>query len=359
MDPVDKKPHIAIAMSYHNNLYDTVRALSTRMQVTFLSPRPISHHIYLLNDLSIQSGIEGISDLLRHIPKSTNYVLIKHLHRPRNFTPFLVALLRRARVIIMIQRAPALSPALTAITMRILSFIFLFTRTQVFAVTKEGWEMTRLYFPQSQYIPACIDTKRFNARERQSKDTSKTLRLLCIAKYQPRKNIAYLLKALRTLTQTYPDLTFQLEVIGGVVDPAEYERTKQLVETLGLTSLVTLRKMIPAVAMPEHIAKADLFILPASREQLGYAALEAMASGLPVLISSDTGAASYVEHEKSGYIFEPRSVNEIVSAITSFITPSNTINWAKIRTFGKRSLSIVEAEHSPDHFIQRFQTLLR
>lgn len=354
-----KKPRIAIAMSYHNNLYDTVQALTSRMHVTFLSPRPISHHIYLLNDISITSGIEGFFSLLKHMPRDTNIVLLKHLHRPRNFTPFIVALLRRAKVIIMVQRVPDSPLLIRAVVLTALSFFLRLTRTRVFSVTKEGRDALAPYFSQIEYIPACIDTTRFPVAKHTHTANEHTLRILCIAKYQPRKNLSYLLKAFKGLTQQYTTPSLHLTIVGGVVDPAEFKKTQQHVSQLELDKSVTLQKMVPAADMPNIIAKSNLFILPASHEQLGYAVLEAMAAGLPVLVSSDTGAASYVEHGKNGYLFAPKSVDEIERTISAFIINSTSIDWDKVASFGQQSRTIAQSKHSPKGFIQQFETLLR
>lgn len=49
-------------------------------------------------------------------------------------------------------------------------------------------------------------------------------------------------------------------------------------------------------------AMSDLLVLPSRREAFGMVVLEAMASGLPVVCSSATGAASLVTHGKNGFV---------------------------------------------------------
>ncbi|MEX1112059.1 MAG: glycosyltransferase family 4 protein [Candidatus Andersenbacteria bacterium] len=352
----EKKPKIIIAMSYHNNLFDSIRALMTYAQVRVVSPRPIAHQIYLLGGIDIISGIEGFRGLLRHVSPTTDYVLIKHLHRPRNITPYLVGLIRGARIIIMVQRTPTLPRLLHAAIMRLFATFLRVTRARVFSVTEEGWKSIGHYFPEAQYIPACIDASRFTASQKSG--SSQTLRLICIAKYQQRKNLFYLINAFNALVQHYPGLTFHLTIVGGVVEQAEYDHTKTLVESFKLEKQITLTRNVAAREIPQYLTRADVFILPASQEQLGYSVLEAMASGLPVLVSSDTGATSYVEHNRNGYVFAPRSEEEIVNAVASLISSPTTIDWDRIRSLGKHSLTLVRKNHSPDVFLSRFKSLL-
>jgi len=50
------------------------------------------------------------------------------------------------------------------------------------------------------------------------------------------------------------------------------------------------------------LARADLFLLPSSTESFGLVALEAMASGVPVIASDVGGIPEVVEHGQTGYL---------------------------------------------------------
>ena len=63
-------------------------------------------------------------------------------------------------------------------------------------------------------------------------------------------------------------------------------------------------------------AAADLFVLPSIYEPFGNANLEAMASGLPIVTSRNTGAAEIIEPKKEGMIVEdPANPKAIAEAI--------------------------------------------
>ena len=58
----------------------------------------------------------------------------------------------------------------------------------------------------------------------------------------------------------------------------------------------------------QHLAQADLFLLPSDMESFGLAALEAMACEVPVVASNVGGIPEVVEHGVDGYLHEPRDV---------------------------------------------------
>ena len=58
----------------------------------------------------------------------------------------------------------------------------------------------------------------------------------------------------------------------------------------------------------QHLAQADLFLLPSDMESFGLAALEAMACEVPVVASNVGGVPEVIEHRVDGYLHEPRDV---------------------------------------------------
>ncbi|MGP4060975.1 glycosyltransferase family 4 protein [Halobacillus sp. H74] len=64
---------------------------------------------------------------------------------------------------------------------------------------------------------------------------------------------------------------------------------------------------------------ADIFVFPSRREGLGMAALEAMATGLPLITSNVHGIVDYSINNKSGYSFSPADVNGFASGIKKLV----------------------------------------
>lgn len=70
----------------------------------------------------------------------------------------------------------------------------------------------------------------------------------------------------------------------------------------GLDGVVQLVGAQPRHVIRDHLAGAAVFLAPAHRESFGIAALEARASGVPVIASARSGVASFVAHERDGLL---------------------------------------------------------
>jgi glycosyltransferase involved in cell wall biosynthesis len=72
--------------------------------------------------------------------------------------------------------------------------------------------------------------------------------------------------------------------------------------------------------LPGFYAEAGAFVHPALEEPWGLVINEAMASGLPVLSSRNVGAAEELVVEgKTGYLFDPSSVEEMARALAKIV----------------------------------------
>jgi N-acetyl-alpha-D-glucosaminyl L-malate synthase BshA len=85
-------------------------------------------------------------------------------------------------------------------------------------------------------------------------------------------------------------------------------------------------KLLGKVISPEELLLlADLFLLPSETESFGLAALEAMASHVPV-ISSNTGGIPEVNlHGISGYLSEVGDVDDMASNAIKILSDDNTL----------------------------------
>lgn len=87
----------------------------------------------------------------------------------------------------------------------------------------------------------------------------------------------------------------------------------ETVENLGLLEHV----IFPGVfdSLEEVLLAADLFVLPSYREGLSLALLEAMAHGLPVVVTDIPGNRVVVQDEQTGLVVPPKSPQQLAKAI--------------------------------------------
>ncbi len=103
-------------------------------------------------------------------------------------------------------------------------------------------------------------------------------------------------------------------------------------------------------SVDELLSCADLFLLPSESESFGLAALEAMASGAPVVASRVGGLPEVVEHGVSGYLFPPGSVEEMAEAGLRILDDPE--ERARLSRAGRR---IAEERFSSDRVVSRYE----
>ena len=70
----------------------------------------------------------------------------------------------------------------------------------------------------------------------------------------------------------------------------------------------------------KYFAAGDVFLLPTLYEAFGLTVLEAMASGLPVLVSEKAGAAELIQDGYNGLILkDPTDVSEIAAKLEGLL----------------------------------------
>ncbi len=68
---------------------------------------------------------------------------------------------------------------------------------------------------------------------------------------------------------------------------------------------------VPKIALKELYSASSVFVLPSLADSYSLATLEAMACGLPVIVSENTGAADAVEHGKEGFVVPIRNAGAV------------------------------------------------
>ncbi len=111
------------------------------------------------------------------------------------------------------------------------------------------------------------------------------LRLVSIARIAPEKNTLYALEVLKEVKAAC-EVTFDL--YGPVYDEPYWQKCRSLIDTLG--EHLTVRKMesVESERVRAVLQQYHILFLPTKGENFGHIILEAMAAGLPVLISDQT-----------------------------------------------------------------------
>jgi len=129
-----------------------------------------------------------------------------------------------------------------------------------------------------------------------------------------RKGLPALLAALRLLPAAHA-------LVLGSDRPARARRQRELAGELGVGDRVHFAGVRPD---PERLlAAADCLVFPSRFDAFGNAVLEAMASGLPVVVSRQAGSAELVIPGKTGAVVDaPQDAAALAAAIRPFLDPA-------------------------------------
>jgi len=160
----------------------------------------------------------------------------------------------------------------------------------------------------TRVVPNGIDLERFTraSRQRSGKDAGARTIVICVASLSDRKGHEVLLEAVSQLPET------ELLLVGDGPRRAELER---LAGELGIGERVRFLGVRNDV--PEILANGDIYVQPSHWEGFGIAALEAMASGLPVVASNVAGLREVVG--EAGLLFEAGSATNLRECLARLI----------------------------------------
>lgn len=180
------------------------------------------------------------------------------------------------------------------------------------------------YRLQTQTIPNWYDSLRFTRTTLPQKVSARQLLnisensfvLVTVGNCSPIKNHPALIEALAKLEQT----NIVYLHIGIEKDNSE----RILAERLGIKNLIRFEGMQSDISL--YLQAADLFIMPSTYEGFGIAALEAIATGLPTLLTKVSGLSDLANSFDGLYYCEPtaQSIFEALKTIASI--PIHNLN---------------------------------
>ncbi len=181
-----------------------------------------------------------------------------------------------------------------------------------------------------EIIPPGVNIDRFRPiateEARQRTGLEKNCRvLLFVGRIEKLKAVDTIIEALHRLYRTHPELLQGVccAIIGGNPqdnDDVEMHRLQMLVEKFGLTDTIQFLGAKDQTLLPEYYAAATAVIMPSDYESFGMVALEAMASGTPVIASEVGGLQFLIENGKTGYLIPTREPQALADRIGYLLT---------------------------------------
>jgi len=135
--------------------------------------------------------------------------------------------------------------------------------------------------------------------------------LMHISNFRPVKRLPDVVEVFAGIHREVPS---RLVLVG---DGPERPRAMEKAEELGVSDQVLFLGKHQSV--DELLSCADLFLLPSKNESFGLAALEALASGTPVIASDMGGLPEVVVHGETGFLFPMGAVEDMAEAGISLL----------------------------------------
>lgn len=174
-------------------------------------------------------------------------------------------------------------------------------------------------------VPNFIDLSKFNhtftdcQREMMAKEDERII--THISNLRPVKRITDIIEIFDRIQKEIPA---KLLIVG---DGPEKKRAEELCVSKGIEDKVIF--FGNSSEINKILCFSDLFLLPSEKESFGLAALEAMASGVPVISSNTGGLPEVNEHGVSGYLSDVGNVDDMAMRALSILKSDETLNKFK------------------------------
>jgi L-malate glycosyltransferase len=156
--------------------------------------------------------------------------------------------------------------------------------------------------------------------------------LMHISNFRPVKRVGDVVKVFARVAER---VDARLILVG---DGPDAGRAQQLADDLGVADRVTFTGVLDGVA--DLLRAADLLLLPSQTESFGLVALEAMASGVPVIASDVGGLPEVVEHGVSGFLAPMGDVDKMAEYAIQILSDCDV----------HRAFSAAARKRAVDHF---------
>ncbi len=160
----------------------------------------------------------------------------------------------------------------------------------------------------------------------------------------PKKNVSFVLRSYADYCINVGETSWHLIICG---DGELHDQITDEITHLGLDAQVHLPGFLQQEQLLPYFSHAQCFILASTQEQWGLVVNEAMAAGLPVLVSNRCGCFEDLVMEGiNGFGFDPNNQAQLMNLMLKM--SSGTFD---LQSMGQASLQHIQ-KYSPDYFAQ-------
>jgi glycosyltransferase involved in cell wall biosynthesis len=201
-------------------------------------------------------------------------------------------------------------------------------------------------------IPNGVNVNKYNKarvrKEEASKEESGGPVLLYVGRVDWNKGLERVIEALPALVKSFGQIKF---LIVGPDWSGHEEKLWALASELGVSESVVMTGEVSEEEKLSYYSVADVFVLPAIYEGLSLSLLEAMASGLPIIITKSGSGGILVDHVHA-LLMKERSPYEI-SSLVGMILADSTL----AERIGQNAFDLVSEKFSWGRVVDKIEAL--
>ncbi|MFQ5964070.1 MAG: glycosyltransferase [Candidatus Scalinduaceae bacterium] len=168
--------------------------------------------------------------------------------------------------------------------------------------------------------------------------------ILFLSRIHQKKGLDILSKAYGKLARQRKDVHL---LIVGFGEEGYEKKVRRWFEEEGVLEQVTFTGMLKGKEKLEAFAGSDIFVLPSYSENFGMAVIEAMASGLPVIISNQVGIHNEIAEAKAGRVIET-DAEQLAEAMANLLD-----NPVTCKEMGENGLKLVKEQFNLDEIAEQ------
>jgi glycosyltransferase involved in cell wall biosynthesis len=213
-------------------------------------------------------------------------------------------------------------------------------------------------------IPQGVNLERFAPAEAATKaalrsklDLPERPLALYVGVFDGRKNVEWLVKTWAKFRAQFPE--WCLLLVGpksrDLQDSGLKDALRTFIQEQGLADEILFRDFTPQVE--DFYRVADLFVLPSHNEGMPNVVLEAMASGVPCVVTRISGTTDLIAHGVTGMLFDVNDERSLLDALNPLTRDGGLRN-----DIGERARERIRERYSSarvaDRYIQLYQEIL-
>jgi len=202
--------------------------------------------------------------------------------------------------------------------------------------------------------PIGVDTERFNpdvccSETRESLGWKDNPIVLSIRNFERIYNIECLINAIPFVVKEIPDAKFMLIGKGSLEN-----RLKNMVKESGISNSAKFIDYVQYDELPSYFGCADIYVSTSLSDGTSISLLEAMAYGLPVVVTNITGNKSWIKNNKNGYLFEKKDSEALAKHLINLIKDRE-----KSKSFGEINRKIVKEKGDHNKNMEKIERVYK